>query len=97
MKRIWKTAPLEAALHNAIVQQGLDRGIREQRLFIQWEEIVGTAIARHSKPVRLRNGLLWVQVTEAAWRQELSLMRIELVAKINTAVGSDLVKEIRLR
>ena len=29
MKRIWKTAPLEAALHNAIIQQGLDSGIRE--------------------------------------------------------------------
>ena len=97
MKRIWKTAPLEAALHNAIIQQGLDSGIREQRLFIQWEEIVGAAIARHSKPVRLRNDLLWVQVTEAAWRQELSLMRIELVAKINAALGEDLVKEIRLR
>jgi predicted nucleic acid-binding Zn ribbon protein len=97
VKRIWKTAPLGEALRNVLVQQGLERGMREQRLFLQWEEIVGTAISRQAVPQRLRNGQLWLQVTDAAWRHELSLMRVELAAKINMALGEDLVREIRLR
>ncbi len=97
MKRIWHTSPLSKVLKKAIVQQGLDHGIREQQLFLRWEEIVGTAIANHSSPSRLRNGILWLQVTDAVWRQELTLMRVELVAKINSALGEEIVKDIRLR
>ncbi len=97
MNRFWKTTAFGSALKNAIAQQGLERGIREQDLFIRWEEIVGVAIARQAKPHRLRNGVLWLQVVDAVWRQELSLMRRELIAKINAALGEDLVKEIRLR
>ncbi|MDX9758150.1 MAG: DUF721 domain-containing protein [Bacteroidota bacterium] len=97
MKRGWKTATLRSVMHDAIIQQGLESGIREQRIISDWESIVGIAIARQSIPQRLRNGILWVAVRDAAWRQELSLMRRELVAKINAAVDGDVVKEIRLR
>lgn len=84
-------------MKKALAEQGLDRGIREQDLFLRWEEIVGSAIAKQAAPHRLRNGLLWMQVVDSAWRQELSLMRRELVAKINTALGEEIVKDIRLR
>jgi predicted nucleic acid-binding Zn ribbon protein len=97
MKRLWKTTMFGSALRNAIEQHGLERGIREQDLFQRWEEIVGPAIARQATPNRLRNGLLWLHVVDSAWRQELSLMRRELVAKINAALGEELVKDIRLR
>jgi predicted nucleic acid-binding Zn ribbon protein len=97
MTRGWKTRPLAAALRSALSQQGLERGIREQDLFLRWEEIVGTAIARQATPRRLHNGVLWVHVEDAGWRQELSLMRRELAATINAAIGEELVKDIRLR
>ncbi|MFA6233821.1 MAG: DUF721 domain-containing protein [Bacteroidota bacterium] len=97
MKRIWQTAPLADVMKKALIQQGLDHGIREQNIFLHWEDIVGTAISKHATPNRLRSGLLWLHVVDAAWRQELSLMRRELVAKINTALGEEIVKDIRLR
>jgi predicted nucleic acid-binding Zn ribbon protein len=84
-------------MHKVLVEQGLDHGIREQNLFLRWEEIVGIAIAKQATPSRLRNGLLWLKVVDAAWRQELSLMRRELIAKINAALGEEIVKDIRLR
>lgn len=97
MKRLWQTRPIGAAMRQAIEQQGLERGIGEQRLLQQWEELVGPAIAAHSTPQRLRGGVLWLQVGEAAWRQELSLMRRELIAKINAWAGEEIVTELRLR
>lgn len=97
MRRGWQTTPLAKALQRAITQQGLDHGIREQDIFLRWEEIVGVAIANHATPGRLHHGILWLKVVDAAWRQELSLMRLELAAKINAAVDEDIVKEIRLR
>lgn len=97
MKRGWHTSTLATVMHEAIIQHGLESGMREQRILGDWETIVGTAIARQSVPRRLRNGILWISVRDAAWRQELSVMRRELIAKINAAVGADVVQEIRLR
>ena len=93
----WKTTSFGNALHEALKRQGIERPIREQDLVLRWEEIVGTAIARQAQPGGIRNGVLWIAVSDAAWRQELSLMRTELAAKINAALGEEIVKEIRLR
>jgi predicted nucleic acid-binding Zn ribbon protein len=97
MKPHWNTAPLAKALHEALKQQGIERQILEQEIVIRWEEIVGIAIARQARPGRIRNGVLWIEVEDAAWRQELSLMRLELVETINKAVGERIVEEIHLR
>ena len=90
-------SPLGRAMRDALHEFGLERKIKEKEIFIHWEEIVGSAIARHSAPKRFAGGKLWIAVEEAAWRQELSLMRAELVAKINGALGMALVEEIVLR
>jgi predicted nucleic acid-binding Zn ribbon protein len=36
-------------------------------------------------------------VTTAPWRAELSMKRLEILQKINRAVGADVVKDIRFR
>ncbi|MDT8325712.1 MAG: DUF721 domain-containing protein, partial [Bacteroidota bacterium] len=92
MKNPWHTARLGSALQRALEQQGMSRRIREQEVLLRWEEIVGTAIANHAEPERLRNGVLWLHVTDAAWRHELHLMRGGLVERINTAIGEQVVE-----
>jgi predicted nucleic acid-binding Zn ribbon protein len=97
MKTPWHTARLGSALQRALERQGLSRAVREQEVIIRWEEIVGTAIANHAAPERIRNGVLWIQVTDASWRHELHLMRGGLVERINKALGETVVQELRLR
>jgi predicted nucleic acid-binding Zn ribbon protein len=97
MKTPWHTDRLGSALQRALERQGMTRRIREQEVLLRWEELVGTAIANHAKPERMRNGVLWVQVTDASWRHELHLMRGGLVERINNALGDAVVEELRLR
>lgn len=97
MKSSWHIAPLGSALQRALERQGMSRRIREQEVLLRWEELVGTAIANHATPERLRNGVLFVHVTDAAWRHELHLMRGGLVERINNALGEEVVEELRLR
>lgn len=85
------------ALSGALDRYGLTRALHERAIFLRWEEIVGAAIANNSEPTRFRNGTLWVHVTDAAWRQELSGMRSDLARRINAALGEDLVSDIVLR
>jgi predicted nucleic acid-binding Zn ribbon protein len=88
---------LNDALRGALDEFGMERKIREQQIFLRWKDIVGQAIANNSAPLRLRDGKLWIQVPQAVWRQELSMMRSELAEKINSALGCRIVEEIILR
>jgi hypothetical protein len=66
----------------------------ETRAVELWKEIVGSFIAQKSKAKKVCNGVLYVRVTEAALRFELSNSRTEIINRINAKLGTSVVKEI---
>ncbi len=59
-----------------------------------WEQVVGPAIARRTRPLRLSGGQLTVLVSGAPWMQQLNFMKEELSSKLNLCLGDERVKEI---
>ncbi len=47
-----------------------------------WEEAVGSRVARRTQPLRLERGVLYVQVANAAWSNELSLLTDDILAQL---------------
>ncbi len=80
-----------------IDKMGLGKKLRVSNIFNHWEDIVGTQIAKKSKPERLLRKTLYVSVTTSTWANELSLMSEKLIEKINSFIGEDLVKTIRFK
>jgi hypothetical protein len=63
---------------------------------LAWREVVGEAIAGHTKGFALREkGELVVFVDSAAWANQLALMSGDLIDRLNSALGEDSVKSIR--
>lgn len=62
-----------------------------------WEQTAGTAVAQAARPTAERAGVLTVTCTAAVWAQELSLMGSELIARLNAALGDELIRELRCR
>lgn len=62
-----------------------------------WEETVGSAIASAAVPAAERDGVLTVRCESAVWSQELELMSSELLPRLNTALGGDLLHKLRCR
>ncbi len=60
-----------------------------------WPAAVGAAIAREARPVGERDGVVEVACRSAVWAQELDLMALDLLARINTAVGREGVRGLR--
>jgi len=46
--------------------------------------------------LRMRRGNLEIAVPSAVWRTQLSFMQLEIVARINELMGSEVVKDLRL-
>lgn len=70
----------------------------ERRILLwqKWNEAVGEPIASRARPQNLVDGVLVLAVDNHTWAQELQLMRADLVARINRALGAELVREIQI-
>lgn len=62
-----------------------------------WEAVAGEVIAAHARPEAFKDGLLIVKVAESAWAQQLQFQKKDLIRKVNKALGSELVKDIRFK
>ena len=54
----------------------------EVSVFDVWESVVGEAIAKQSVPVSLSDGILWVEVAHQVYATELSVMKTEIMSKL---------------
>lgn len=85
---------LASALDEMIEAFSLTK-VREYNAVTHWAEIVGEQIARVSEAVRVDHGVLVVRVTNGPWRNELNLMKSEILAKVNQAAGQTRLRDIR--
>ena len=87
---------LDVILTQWIRENDLEKPLLEHRVVEQWAEILGKTIARYSRDIEIKEGMLRVRITNAALRQELFEQRFRLIQKLNNAVGGEVVKDIRL-
>jgi hypothetical protein len=76
---------------------GLDERLHQYRALIIWEEVVGPQIAARTRPVRIREGVLEVNVDQPTWRQQLQLMKPKILAQLNAELGKATIKDIYLK
>jgi len=60
-----------------------------------WPAAVGEAIAAQAEPTGERDGVLVVTCSSAVWAQELDLMALELVDRLNALLGAAKVRSLR--
>ena len=75
--------------------QGLETPLQQKRLVDAWPEVMGEMIAGYTQEVFIKNQTLHVRLTNPALRADLSMMRPEIVKKLNTTVGSQVIVDIR--
>lgn len=66
-------------------------------LFSRWDEIVGPAVAAHTKPLTLRDQELVVAVDDGAWATQISYLEADLCRRANDVLGPAAVARIRIR
>lgn len=65
------------------------------RLMKAWPEAVGEMIARRTEIQSLKFHTAVVKVSGAMWIQELNLMKTQILARLDHALGDDTVRDIR--
>ena len=88
---------LSHTLGSMLKARGLGSRLDEYRVFGQWEKSVGPVIARHAQPQIVRGKKLTLVVDSPAWMQQLSLLKPQIVEKVNRNLGKETIKDIMLR
>ncbi len=70
---------------------------REFRVFECYARVVGEGFRARTQPERLAGTTLIVRVTSAALAHELTLLRSEILGRLNAELGPGTVAEIRTR
>lgn len=78
-------------------KRGLTERIEEVDLNENWEKLVGPMIAKHTQSVGLKDKVLTLKLRSAALRHTLSFSKSELIDKVNTAAGKEIVEEVILK
>lgn len=75
---------------------GLGERFSEQEMIAAWREVVGEFLAGQSNPIRLRRGILEIQVGNPNVRYELDRnMRSIILPRLKERFGRGVVQEVR--
>ena len=86
---------LGKALSVLLEESGLEQGVRAQRAVSLWSRAVGPAVARNCTAVRVEGETLLVRAKSAAWRNEISFQKNDILDTLNRALGSSAISDIR--
>ena len=64
-------------------------------VLFHWPQIVGNAIAANVEAVRIVRETLWLYSYDATWRNQIQMMQLDVLQKVNNFAGEALVKELR--
>jgi predicted nucleic acid-binding Zn ribbon protein len=91
MDKLIKTLP-------AILKaSGASAEVAEAVCIAAWKHAVGEGLINHAAPLELQHLTLVVVVGDNIWKTQLEQMRGQLLFRLNSVVGQELVKSIEFR
>lgn len=81
-------------IDDLLKKEKLDVALDEHRASVLWPQIVGDGINRYTIKRFVNNGVMTVHLSSASLANELMLNRAALIARINEALGREIIHEI---
>lgn len=74
---------------------GLETPLMQRRVIESWEKVAGRVISKYTGEKFIKNQTLFVKIQNPALRADLSMMRGDLLNKLNAEVGNKVITELR--
>jgi predicted nucleic acid-binding Zn ribbon protein len=85
---------LGEVLRSALERLPFAQRLADGAIWVHWDTVVGPTVARHARPLRLRQGVLVVGVDGPEWMQELQFLKHELRERLNARLGREAVRDL---
>jgi predicted nucleic acid-binding Zn ribbon protein len=88
---------VDEALEGALRSLGVEGLVDEYKVVKGWERVVGGRVAEKSRARRINHGLLFVEVENNVWMQEIRFHEREIIAKMKRMFPGVRVKGLKLK
>jgi len=92
-----QAAHVSGLLDQILQSLGLEERLEQAKALVIWDSVVGPQIAAHTRPLKIREGVLEVCVDQPVWMQQLQLMKRQILAKLNASLGEAALRDIFLK
>jgi predicted nucleic acid-binding Zn ribbon protein len=86
--------PIKEAVEQMLKVYKLRRKFDETSLVVAWPEMMGKAIANRTKDIFIRDRKMFIRIESAVIKNELVMMRSNIIDKLNERAGSSVIDEI---
>ncbi len=97
MKRQHESKKIGSILKEMIEGNPLEKGIDSVRIREVWEQQMGTSILAYTEEIMLKNNTLFVTLSSAVLREELSYGKEKIINLLNESLDKEVVKKIVFR
>ena len=85
---------ISSVLSSFLSSKGYLSFCKENSVISHWNEIVGDSISAVTSCETVENGILYVKVSSASWRHELSYLKSEILNKISIVTDCRSISDI---
>ena len=96
-KRLHNDSPIGDVLKEIISANKLQPGMDQVSVKDAWKNLMGNGVNTYTRAIALKGHTLYVELTSAVLREELSYGKDKIIKMINEEVGREVVKEVILR
>ena len=96
-KRNFEPQLLGKVLSEIVESKALSRGITNEKINGLWNQLLGDNISQFTDKVELRNETIYVSLSSAPLREELSYGKEKIMRMLNEEMGKEIIKKIVLR
>ena len=96
-KRFNEEHSMQDILKEFIQVNKLDSGMNKVDVEQAWKNLMGNGVNNYTEEVLLKNNTLYVKLSSAVLRNELSYGKDKIIKMINEEMGKEVVKSIVLR
>jgi len=89
--------PLKDVITALLGDSRLPFNPQDALIWKEWDDIVGTPIARNAQPLWIKEGRLRVKVSDPIWLQELGFIEQAIKDKLNARLGRKAIEKIEFR
>lgn len=90
-----KYAKVSGFLPELVRHKGWQVKLEQHSFFPVWEDVVGEDLARCSRPVKVVKNVLWLEVDNSTWMQQLQFDKMRILEAVNSTLSKSRIKDIK--
>lgn len=90
-----KYSPVSGVLPDLLLHKGWQTKLDMHSFFPKWNKVVNENVAGCSRPIKIVKDVLWLEVENSTWMQQLQYEKFQILDDINATLRRSRIRDIK--